>query len=391
MDTPTLLLDHSTIFLTPILYLLLSTLHIYCPILASASAILNTTATGAESTHMYNPLTDLELLFRLGHLHFYGNRILFLVLTISVSIFLLVWLAYIVLALSRGPVKQDTSQTWHFDDAGGEKDVEEWWIRNDTPRNSRMTWSGTMPLRGSERRKGIPSKIVKLDAPPRKRRRRVVSPPPTPGSEEALAAISTHQRTTIQSRRRLSPQQSFHRDRRLSSYIRLLDALTADDPRRAGLMTRSPSPRILSMVSEGSYRIPSYYFKEFDEDGLSIFGGGKPRVERVSVELGEVRGELPVKKPILTEWGLEKEFGDGGGGRGARDTVVGSQRASLTGTTVVSENEVRDIRSGNGSADGGSTHRVPKNEENSTAAGRGAPGDEGWETVYCPDWKGAAN
>lgn len=123
--------------------------------------------------------------------------------------------------------------------------------------------------------------------------------------------------------------------------------------------------------------IPSYYYKEHDEDGRSIFGSEKH--QRPSFGLTELIDSS--RKPAVASSG--SGLGTACTGRDDTGQVPPYHgdpvTRSLTGSTAVSKNDWRrSVLNGSDMAD--------------TTVGQAGQarrkGDDGWDTVYCLGWKG---
>lgn len=403
--------------LTALFTLCLSTIEIYPA--PSTSTLHDPTA--ISQTGMYdhdNPPTS-DFLFRLGKLQIYGIRRLFMGVVISTSTLAIVLVSYVAFA-HRRTVEWDVSERWRFEAPVGRREQEEW-------RNSRWypaadevlspSWrASTMRRSGygasNDRRMGVvtgrrisiavspaawsPRSTTRLSFRLHLRRRsrelnglatperskvqaQVVSflGARTPKSDSQLCRLE--EEVALECERAEALRDSFAKalsdstsGYEVPSYY--LQEELDDSSKTVSRAECTPAKRT---SAEG---IPSYYFKEHDEDGRSMPSAVEDE-KRASFEMA---GTAILARISETAPAYEKGIlmGTDGVVEGTAHRVP-SEYASSTPSTPMTEKN------------GSSRRSVLSGETRTSGIGaRTSEGkadtakDDGWEAVYCSEWKG---
>lgn len=415
--------------LTTLIYLLLSTMHIYDDSTSSPSL-------GGPPTHEFNPpppnTSSEEFLFRIGTLHIYGIRALFISVVVGGSILCAGAALYVVFA-HRRRVKGDRSAQWReggelgssWEDEEEETGIQmqrEMWsgrqykhTQNGTPGQTRILPGGRLGAGNS-----IGYATAKRGALPQ-----------TPARDSASASSSsvtrhnsclswpknsarvTKPQGRVRQRQRQGQAQravSFLRGRTRERNMRILEVLAAADhdensdqipPSRASVVSSystqsgyeipsyyfgehaaqsaaqfEPVGTVDLRNSSGSWSswIPSYYFKQHDAEGRSILESEK----RPSIEMAELNPSVSEgwpdvitsnTKTVITGKDIDAEVL-------SLEAIVSR---TLTSSTVVDEDIARrETTVGLDPALDGTAGR---------AGQLGRDADNGWETVYCSGWR----
>jgi hypothetical protein len=350
-----------SILLTTAIYFLLSTLHIY--LIPSTP-----TVTSAYTENSYPPTHgSSELLFRVGHLHIYGIRALFMTIVVGGSISVMLVFAYIALAL-RKRVERDVSEEWREQEGGpGQTRVigpddengaeSRWWRRRHT-RHSTITQFPRL----SQSTVAVPDRVMKRDTTTSIARRRSFMPSLVPSSGYSGSAGRSSRRLSrklpvvrVTPPKRLSNAPKavpFIRGEARARNLRLLEQLAVEDQQRKLESCAWPTaPDTASRYEIPSYYfqdhdsnrtsastessrppsssgIPSYYFKMHDADGNSI------QLDAQQPDGGDVKEPGPATRPDIVRQPspLRRELQATHGRESVR-----SPCASLTGSTALSD------------------------------------------------------
>ncbi|KAF7510593.1 hypothetical protein GJ744_006205 [Endocarpon pusillum] len=315
----TLLTTLTTLLFATIIYLLLSTLQIYDPLPSPSFTATTTYVT-------YNPYlptagnSTTEFLFKIGNLHIYGIRSLFIAVVVGVSFLSAMGVLYAVVALKVGVVRWDGSERWRGGGCTRRKGVEEW----------RTDYSSLPPPRyNCQSRVRKPARTVR-DSGMQGQTRRAV---PFRWRRTRGKHLPLHGREALMEHANIA-QPSLEL-RRVASAGTLSGGISRyeipsyylAEPRR-----RSEAPLGTASADWRSSGIPSYYLTERDEDGRLMHGEG----ERPGFETRELK-VLVVKADGSVPDALPKPFSEGEDGVDKGECVGEMMVRSLTGSTAVSE------------------------------------------------------
>jgi hypothetical protein len=421
------------VLMIPLIYLLISTLHIYYPAGASPSAI------DSNRTHDYEAPADLDFLFRVGSLHFYGIRALFMAQVVGGSTLSAAAVAYIAFA-HRKTVKVDVVERWRHekknvldakkgeDEARGRRGRrEQWWNRRnttDTHADSSIARTPMARLRKNRASKGgrrssiLPSFVAFSASPPSTQRNSAairlsvarsrcteVLRPQRRGVQQARQAVSFLRGKTRERTRNMRGLGKLVGMDVKNSGDGSLEASTTALPGEGNLWHDIPSCyHVKHHNTEGramnerqnwraSYAIPSYYFKEHDAEGRSII---EPSEKRPSFEIKDMKNGL-TRTPEVFVQTIEKDDAVPSTSDNANDVQLAANStgtdlvsSSLTGSTAVSEGD-----HGIGKRKSALNHdaKPASTRVRSTGEARrsGDDDDVGWEAVPCSEWRGAGS
>lgn len=340
--------------LTLTVYFLLSTLHIYCPSSGPPTS-------GAPLTHdptlpPANSTSRSEFLFRIGNLHIYGIRLLFMIVVVGGSLLTLTGVVYWGLALR----KAGTTVVAAMEREGRSPRTMTGDPRNNGNRSAGVRRQGDGG--GGSVQQGRRAAVSYLRGGRAQAREREMDI-----QLRRLEGGEEEEDTTRRRGTRIGATASAQRASDMASEYEIPSCYLDESTERLEPDRRADWRR-------GSAGVPSYYFKEHDAEGRSILLDPYPGAEKggSSFEMSELDLNAPAAATRVHDDDDDTEQ--------AQQSFGEIASRSLTGSTAVSV----DGRGGRGVSSDLAAGAFGERAGQTTLEG-----DEDWEIVYCSGWRGA--